>query len=44
MVRAGKSVAIAQVDVRDDEGALVAMGTATFRLAEPGTRRSRNED
>lgn len=44
MVRAGKSVAVAQVGVRDDAGVLVAMGTATFRLAEPGTQRARNED
>jgi uncharacterized protein (TIGR00369 family) len=44
MVRAGKSVAVAQVNVRDDAGALVAMGTATFRLAEAGTQRARNED
>jgi|CXWL01.1.fsa_nt_gi uncharacterized protein (TIGR00369 family) len=44
MVRAGKSIAIAQVEVRDDVEALVAMGTATFRLADPGTQRLRNED
>ena len=44
MVRAGKSVAVAQVEVRDDADALVAMGTATFRLAHPGTQRRRNED
>ncbi len=44
MVRAGKSIAIARVEVRDDAEALVAMGTATFRLADPGTRRHRNED
>jgi uncharacterized protein (TIGR00369 family) len=44
MVRAGKSIAIAQVDVRDDRKSLVAMGTATFRLADPGTVRRRNED
>lgn len=44
MVRAGKSVAVAQVEVRDDANELVAMGTATFRLADPGTRRRRNED
>ncbi len=44
MVRAGRSIAIAQVDVFDDKGARVAMGTATFRLADPGTRRARNED
>lgn len=44
MVRAGRSIAIAQVDVFDDKGARVAMGTATFRLADPGTQRARNED
>lgn len=44
MVRAGKSVAIARVEVHDDGGALVAMGTATFRLAEPESQRRRNED
>lgn len=44
MVRAGTSVAIARVEVHDDGGALVAMGTATFRLAEPGRQRRRNED
>jgi acyl-CoA thioesterase len=42
MVRAGRAVAIAQVEVRDDGGALVAMGTATFRVGAPGSRR--NED
>lgn len=42
MVRAGRAVAVAQVEVRDAEGALVAMGTATFRLGAPGSRR--NED
>ena len=44
VVRAGRSVAIAKVEVRDDQNLLVAMGTATFRLADPGTQRSRNED
>ena len=44
MVRAGKSIAIAQVEVRDAVDARVAMGTATFRLADPGTQRQRNED
>jgi uncharacterized protein (TIGR00369 family) len=40
-VRHGAAIAIARVDVRDDAGALVAMGTATFRLAPEGRR---NED
>jgi len=44
MVRAGKAIAIAQVDVRNDAGSLVAMGTATFKLGAPGKRRDRNED
>ena len=44
LVRAGKSIAVAQVEVRDDREVLVAMGTATFRLADPGTVRDRNED
>ena len=46
MVRAGRAVAIANVEVKDDRGVLVAMGTATFRLGPPGrTRdRARNED
>lgn len=44
MIRAGRSVAIAQVEVRDDIQALVAIGTATFRLADPGRVRLRNED
>ncbi len=44
MVRAGRSIAIAQVDVFDDAQVRVAMGTATFRLADPGTTRPRNED
>jgi uncharacterized protein (TIGR00369 family) len=42
MVRAGRAVAVAQVEVRDDQGELVALGTATFRLGAPGSRR--NED
>jgi acyl-CoA thioesterase len=41
-VRAGRSVAIASVEVRDDRGTLVALGTATFRMGAPGTKR--NED
>lgn len=44
MVRAGKAVAIAQVEVRDKAGSLVAIGTATFKLGPPGTQRNRNED
>jgi uncharacterized protein (TIGR00369 family) len=44
MVRAGRAIAIAQVDVRNDAGRLVAMGTATFKLGAPGKRRDRNED
>lgn len=44
MVRAGRAIAIAQVEVRNDAGNLVAMGTATFKLGAPGTRRDRNED
>jgi uncharacterized protein (TIGR00369 family) len=44
VVRAGKAVAVAHVDVRDEAGTLVAMGTATFRLGEAGRRRLRNED
>jgi uncharacterized protein (TIGR00369 family) len=44
MVRAGKAIAIASVDVRNDAGRLVAMGTATFKLGAPGRRRDRNED
>jgi uncharacterized protein (TIGR00369 family) len=43
LVRAGGAIAVASVEVRDDAGALVAMGTATFRLGSPGKRR-RNED
>jgi acyl-CoA thioesterase len=42
VVRTGTAIAVAQVDVRDRDGALVAMGTATFRLGAPETRR--NED
>jgi acyl-coenzyme A thioesterase PaaI-like protein len=44
VVRAGKALAVARVDVHDDAGALVAMGTATFRLGEAGRKRLRNED
>ncbi len=44
VVRAGKALAVAHVDVHDDAGALVAMGTATFRLGEPGRKRLQNED
>ncbi|TAK60530.1 MAG: PaaI family thioesterase [Dehalococcoidia bacterium] len=44
MVRAGGAVAIASVDVRDDAGTLVAIGTATFRLGKPGAKRPHNED
>ncbi len=44
VVRAGAAVAIAQVDVKDDAGRTVAMGTATFRLGKPGQQRHRNED
>ncbi|MHB8375870.1 MAG: PaaI family thioesterase [Dehalococcoidia bacterium] len=43
LVRAGKAVAVATVEVRDDRAALVAIGTATFRLGPPDVRR-RNED
>jgi len=42
VVRAGKAIAVAMVEVRNDAGALVAMGTGTFRLGAPGTKR--NED
>jgi acyl-CoA thioesterase len=42
MVRAGRAVAVATVDVRDEAGTLVAMGTATYRMGPPGSRR--NED
>ena len=44
VVRAGHAIAIARVDVKDDAGRTVAMGTATFRLGKPGTQRHRNED
>jgi uncharacterized protein (TIGR00369 family) len=44
LVRAGIAVAVATVDVRDDANALVAMGTATFRMGSPGKQRRRNED
>jgi len=44
MVRAGGAVAIASVEVRDDAGTLVAIGTATFRLGKPGSKRRHNED
>lgn len=44
VVRAGNAIAIAQVDVKDDAGHTVAMGTATFRLGKPGSQRHRNED
>ena len=42
MVRAGKAIAVATVEVHNDAGALVAIGTATFRLGAPGMKR--NED
>ena len=42
MVRAGRAVAVASAEVRDEAGTLVAMGTATYRLGAPGSRR--NED
>jgi uncharacterized protein (TIGR00369 family) len=44
MVRAGKAIAIAQVEVHDKAGSLVAIGTATFKLGAPGSQRNRNED
>lgn len=44
MVRAGGAVGIANVEVHDDAGTLVAIGTATFRLGKPGRQRHRNED
>ncbi len=44
MVRAGGAVAIASVEVRDDAGTLVAIGTATFRLGKPGSKPRHNED
>ena len=40
VIRTGNAIAIAHVDVRDDAGALVAIGTATFRLGRPGTQRN----
>ena len=40
VIRSGNAIAIAHVDVRDDAGALVAIGTATFRLGRPGTSRN----
>lgn len=43
IIRGGKALAVASVDVRNDAGALVAIGTATYRLGVPGTPR-RNED
>ena len=42
MVRAGRAVGVASVEVRDESGTLVAMGTATYRMGPPGSRR--NED
>lgn len=44
LVRAGKAIAVAQVEVHDEAGALVAIGTGTFRLGEPHRTRRRNED
>lgn len=44
VVRAGNAIAIAHVEVKDDAGRAVAMGTATFRLGKPGSQRHRNED
>ena len=44
MMRAGGAVAVASVEVRDDGGTLVAIGTATFRLGKPGSKRTHNED
>lgn len=44
MIRAGRSIAIAQADVFNEQDERVAMGTATFRLADPGAVRPRNED
>ena len=40
VIRSGNAIGIAHVDVRDDAGALVAIGTATFRLGRPGTIRN----
>ena len=42
MVRAGRAVAVASAEVRDESGTLVALGTASYRLGAPGSRR--NED
>ncbi|HZP57830.1 MAG TPA: PaaI family thioesterase [Dehalococcoidia bacterium] len=42
LVRAGKAIAVARVDVRDDRDCIVAIGTATYRLGEDWNRR--NED
>ena len=44
MVRAGRAVAVAvaTAEVRDESGTLVALGTATYRMGAPGSRR--NED
>jgi uncharacterized protein (TIGR00369 family) len=42
MLRAGRAVAVASVDVRDEAGTLVAIGTATYRMGPPRSRR--NED
>ena len=44
VVRAGNAIAVARVDVKDDVGRTVAIGTATFRLGKPGAQRHRNED
>ncbi len=44
VVRAGNAIAVAQVEVKDDAGRTVAIGTATFRLGKPGAQRHRNED
>lgn len=40
VIRHGNAIGIAHVDVRDEAGTLVAMGTATFRLGRPGTTRN----
>jgi uncharacterized protein (TIGR00369 family) len=40
VIRSGNAIGIAHVDVRDDAGTLVAIGTATFRLGRPGTTRN----
>ena len=44
VVRTGNAIAIARVEVKDDAGRAVAIGTATFRLGKPGSQRHRNED